>query len=98
MCRPLPQRAFPVPPPTPTPPGKRSLAHFFWVFFLTSSAIVGSAEGRPQIPEFPFRVLIMGRANAGKTSILQRVCETTESAIIYRGGKEVRGSTICLRV
>ncbi|KAH8983047.1 hypothetical protein EDB86DRAFT_2811887, partial [Lactarius hatsudake] len=31
-----------------------------------------------------FRVLIIGRANAGKTSILQRICETTESPIIYR--------------
>ncbi|KAF8265579.1 hypothetical protein EI94DRAFT_1735398 [Lactarius quietus] len=38
-----------------------------------------------------FRVLIIGRANAGKTSILQRVCETTESPTIYRGneGSEV---------
>ena len=25
-----------------------------------------------------FRVLIIGRANAGKTTILQRVCNTTE--------------------
>ena len=38
-----------------------------------------------RIPEIRFRVLIIGRANAGKTSILQRVCETTESPIIYRG-------------
>jgi GTPase SAR1 family protein len=30
-----------------------------------------------------FRVLIIGRANAGKTSILQRVCDTTESPVIY---------------
>jgi hypothetical protein len=30
-----------------------------------------------------FRVLIIGRANAGKTSILQRVCGTTESPEIY---------------
>ena len=33
-----------------------------------------------------FRVLIIGRANAGKTSILQRVCDTTESPEIYRLG------------
>ncbi|KIN98658.1 hypothetical protein M404DRAFT_57289, partial [Pisolithus tinctorius Marx 270] len=43
-----------------------------------------------------FRVLIIGRANAGKTSILQRVCETTESPQIYRvsgdGCEEVRGN------
>ncbi|KAH9024674.1 hypothetical protein EDB84DRAFT_1230362, partial [Lactarius hengduanensis] len=31
-----------------------------------------------------FRVLIVGRANAGKTSILQRVCNTTNSPIVYR--------------
>ncbi|KAF8263080.1 hypothetical protein EI94DRAFT_1466012, partial [Lactarius quietus] len=35
-----------------------------------------------------FQVLIVGRANAGKTTILQQVCETMESPIIYRGGKE----------
>jgi predicted GTPase len=33
----------------------------------------------PKVPEHVrFRVLIIGRANAGKTSILQRVCDTTE--------------------
>jgi GTPase SAR1 family protein len=39
------------------------------------------------LPDAPdnvrFRVLIIGRANAGKTSILQRVCDTTESPEIY---------------
>ena len=35
-------------------------------------------------PKIQFRVLIIGRANAGKTSILQRVCDTTESPEIYR--------------
>jgi GTP-binding protein EngB required for normal cell division len=38
----------------------------------------------PQVPrDVQFRVLIIGRANAGKTSILQRVCDTTESPEIY---------------
>ena len=46
---------------------------------------MGSQQSRPQTPEIQFRVLIIGRANAGKTAILQRVCETTESPIIYRG-------------
>ena len=48
-----------------------------------------------RIPEIQFRVLIIGRANAGKTSILQRICETTESPVIYRGEarKEVRHPT-----
>ena len=37
-----------------------------------------------------FRVLIIGRANAGKTTILQRVCNTTEQPKIFnREGLEV---------
>jgi GTPase SAR1 family protein len=44
------------------------------------------------IQDLHFRVLVLGRANAGKTTILQRVCETTESPKIYRGGQEVRHS------
>ena len=40
--------------------------------------------------DLKFRVLVLGRANAGKTTILQRVCERTQSPKIYRGGKEVR--------
>ncbi len=53
-------------------------------------------QPRPRIPKFRFRVLIIGRANAGKTSILQRVCETTDSPIFYRlfrGNEKVRGQT-----
>src|SRR6266404_3475144 len=38
------------------------------------------------IPKIRFRVLIIGRANAGKTTILQRVCDTTDSPTIYRRG------------
>jgi GTP-binding protein EngB required for normal cell division len=38
-----------------------------------------------------FRILIIGRANAGKTSILQKVCNTTEQAEIFSSkGKKVR--------
>src|SRR6266404_5142465 len=37
-----------------------------------------------RLPNIQFRVLIIGRANAGKTTILQRVCDTTESPTIYR--------------
>jgi GTPase SAR1 family protein len=40
-----------------------------------------------RIPNIHFRVLVIGRANAGKTSILQRVCDTTESPTIYRQRK-----------
>ena len=49
----------------------------------------------PRLPTIRFRVLVIGRANAGKTSILQRVCETTESPTIYRAGKEVRRPNFC---
>ncbi|KIK36808.1 hypothetical protein CY34DRAFT_491565 [Suillus luteus UH-Slu-Lm8-n1] len=38
-----------------------------------------------------FRILIIGRANTGKTTILQRVCKTREDADIHdSAGKKVR--------
>jgi predicted GTPase len=38
-----------------------------------------------------FRILIIGRANAGKTTILQRTCNTTDAPLIYdTEGYEVR--------
>jgi hypothetical protein len=58
-----------------------------------SSGQMGSNQSKtsgPIMPDLKFRVLVLGRANAGKTTILQRVCETTESPKIYRRGKEVR--------
>ena len=30
-----------------------------------------------------FRILVIGRANAGKTTILQRVCKTSKDPCIY---------------
>ena len=45
-------------------------------------------ETRRIMPGLRFRVLVIGRANAGKTTILQRVCETKESPKIYRGWEE----------
>ncbi|KAF8261934.1 hypothetical protein EI94DRAFT_747908 [Lactarius quietus] len=52
-------------------------------------APMDTQQPRRRIPEIQFRVLIIGRANAGKTSVLQRVCETTKGTIIYRGNEEV---------
>jgi GTPase SAR1 family protein len=45
---------------------------------------MATQQDRPRVPNVKFRVLIIGRANAGKTSILQRVCDTTESPEVYR--------------
>jgi hypothetical protein len=56
-----------------------------------SVAPMDTQQPRRPIPNIRFRVLIIGRANAGKTSILQRVCDTTDSPVIYRGKEEVRG-------
>ena len=54
----------------------------------TSEIVSGNAiDKQKNLPRAPsdikFRVLIIGRANAGKTSILQRVCNTTENPEIY---------------
>ncbi|KAI6016094.1 GTP-binding protein [Pisolithus microcarpus] len=38
-----------------------------------------------------FRILVMGRANAGKTTILQRVCNTTDNPEITDG----KGNKVC---
>ncbi|KIO04240.1 hypothetical protein M404DRAFT_143745 [Pisolithus tinctorius Marx 270] len=42
-----------------------------------------------------FRVLVMGRANAGKTTILQRVCNSTENPEIFDGkGNKIDGDVV----
>ena len=38
-----------------------------------------------------FRILVIGRANAGKTTLLQRVCNTTEDPCIYDNDKNLVG-------
>jgi len=51
---------------------------------------LGPAEIRHQCPQF--RILVIGRANAGKTTILRKVCNAKRDAkpIIYDAeGKEV---------
>ena len=65
---------------------------------IAESRTARTAESRPRLPAIRFRVLVIGRANAGKTSILQRVCETTESPTIYRASKEVRRPSFYFRV
>jgi septin family protein len=45
-----------------------------------------------------FRILIIGRANSGKTTILQKICKTDESPEIFNSkGEKVRYlSVLCL--
>jgi GTPase SAR1 family protein len=47
-----------------------------------TSKLPGSGTRMPR--DLKFRVLIIGRANSGKTSILQQVCDTTEGPKILR--------------
>jgi GTPase SAR1 family protein len=55
-----------------------------------------NTQQRPRrFTEIKFRVLVIGRANAGKTSILQRVCDTTESPVIYGRRKGSNGERVC---
>ena len=62
---------------------------------------MAAQENLPRLPrKVVFRVLIIGRANAGKTSILQRICDTTESPVIYSVDssgtrKQVRSPSKC---
>jgi len=42
-----------------------------------------------------FRILIIGRANAGKTTVLQRICNTTENPVIYNSkGAKIKNSVV----
>ncbi|KAI6169225.1 hypothetical protein EDD17DRAFT_1749740 [Pisolithus thermaeus] len=42
-----------------------------------------------------FRVLVMGRANAGKTTILQRVCSSTDHPEVFDGkGNKIDGAVV----
>ena len=56
---------------------------------IESSQDVGSTPDVGEKLE-RFRILIVGRASAGKTTLLQRVCNTTEYPEIVNGdGNEV---------
>ncbi|KAJ8581936.1 hypothetical protein M405DRAFT_776961, partial [Rhizopogon salebrosus TDB-379] len=42
-----------------------------------------------------FRILVVGRANAGKTTLLQKVCNTTEKPLIFDGeGNEIDADVV----
>ncbi|KIO07915.1 hypothetical protein M404DRAFT_38764, partial [Pisolithus tinctorius Marx 270] len=54
-------------------------------------------KAKKQIDRIPrFRILVMGRANAGKTTLLQRVCATTDQPEIFNGkGEKVGVYVMC---
>ena len=63
--------------------------------YPNSIAPMGTKQTCRIIPDLQFQVLVVGRANTGKTSILQWVCDTMESHKIYWGGEEVCGPNFC---
>ena len=42
-----------------------------------------------------FRILVVGRANAGKTTLLQRVCNTTENPEVFDGAGGKVNTALC---
>ena len=71
--------------------------HLRQSFFRRPFATMATQQYPSRFPDLNFRVLIIGRANAGKTSILQRVCDTTESPEIYRRGPDGTRHQVCSR-
>ena len=55
-------------------PGRSSFSLF---------SAMATQQTLPEVQNVQFRILVIGKANAGKTSILQRVCDTTDSPVIY---------------
>src|SRR5579863_7924227 len=76
---------------------RTSVQHFDSSPLLQGSRTMAPQQNQFQVPDVKFRVLIIGRANAGKTSILQRVCETTESPKVYRLDQLGQRSQVCSR-
>ena len=74
-----------------------SISFAFAVFIRQPFGTMATQQDPPRVPDVKFRVLIIGRANAGKTSILQRVCDTTESPEIYRRGPDGARHKVCTR-
>ena len=86
-----PTQAPPILAPTQAPPSLAPTQAPLGLAPTQASPILAPSR---RIPKIRFRVLVLGRANAGKTSVLQRVCDTTASPKIYRGGEEVRGTNL----
>ncbi|KAG2078716.1 hypothetical protein BDR04DRAFT_1184014 [Suillus decipiens] len=56
---------------------------------LLPSSLMDASQLREKFDRF--RILVVGRANAGKTTILQRVCKTQENPEIYNSAGKKRG-------
>jgi hypothetical protein len=65
--------------------------------FFTRLFPMAPQQNQLQVPNFRLRILIIGRANAGKTTILARVCDTTESPKVYRLDQSGQRSEVCPR-
>jgi stage III sporulation protein SpoIIIAA len=52
-----------------------------------STATIEAAKLRAKYTDF--RILVIGRANAGKTTLLKRVCNTIEEPSIFDNGKNL---------
>lgn len=80
------------PSPSPNQPTTTSFSGIHPIRVMPNRA----AAIRKKFPQF--RVLVIGRANAGKTTLLQRVCKTTESPIVRdRDGRKVTSALLCRR-
>ncbi|KAG1723321.1 hypothetical protein EDB19DRAFT_364496 [Suillus lakei] len=76
------QSIQPLPPsPPPSPPNVTSSNRESHLPSTVDSSKIRKKIGR-------FRILIIGRANAGKTTILQRVCNTRDNPEIYNSARE----------
>ena len=56
---------------------------------MTQTICLDPAEVKGQFDRIGhFRILVIGRSNAGKTTLLQRVCNTTDRPDIYNSKGE----------
>ncbi|KAI5988306.1 hypothetical protein F5J12DRAFT_528819 [Pisolithus orientalis] len=80
----------------PTEPTPSVASHGIGVPTQASDYRLDPTEVRKQIGRISrFRILVVGRANAGKTTILQRVCNTTDQPEIFDGnGEKVDARTL----
>ena len=76
---------------------RSALQHSGHSSFFTTLFTMASQHNQLQVPNFRLRILIIGRANAGKTTILKRVCQTTKSPKVYRLDQSGQRSEVCPR-